>query len=78
MEKIPIIILHGWNLSANKFTGLSNLLVNEKYKVLCPDLLGFGPSEKPKTSLILDDYVEFVVLLMKKNRIARANFIWPN
>lgn len=75
METIPFIILHGWNLESKKFKPLTSLLSKKKFMVYCPDLPGFGLSEKPKSALYLDDYVHFVLDYMKKNKIIKANFI---
>jgi len=75
MAKIPIIILHGWNLESKKFSVLTRLLEKNKFRVYCPDLPGFGKSPKPEKPLNLDSYVDFVLRFMEKKKIAEAYFI---
>src|SRR3989338_3028071 len=59
-SKFTIIILHGWNLSADRFSPLLNELEKNQYKVYCPDLPGFGNSKLADKALYLDDYIKFV------------------
>ena len=75
MKKTPLIILHGWGLNNTRFAPLVSVLKQKKYSVLCPDLPGFGKTQKPKKSLYLDDYIKYVLDFLKKNKIAKANFI---
>jgi pimeloyl-ACP methyl ester carboxylesterase len=63
---LPIIILHGWNLSGEKFSPLSDLLKLHKYPVFSPDLPGFGNNYELKKTLTLDDYVKFLQLYISK------------
>lgn len=60
MKNIPILILHGWNLSSEKFKPLEDEFLKHGYKVLCPDLPGFGKENIPDKPLVLSDYVSFV------------------
>ena len=75
MKNIPIVILHGWNLSSQKFTPLVDALSDIGFKVLCPDLPGFGKSSKPFKALTLDDYQAFVLDYLINNSVSQANFI---
>lgn len=72
MQKLPIVILHGWNLSREKYKNLSALLFKKGFSVYSPDLPGFGKSEIPKKVFTLSDYVAFVEQYMKRNKIKRA------
>ena len=66
--KIPIVLLHGWGMDSEKYAELIKIL-NIKYsrfKILVPDLPGFGKSEEPRENWKLDDYVEFVDEFIKK------------
>lgn len=75
MKNIPILILHGWNLSAERFLPLSKELEKRGYKVLCPDLPGFGKSEVPRKPLYLSDYVKFVENYIEKNKLKEVILI---
>ena len=75
MKEIPILILHGWNLSAAKFLTLEDKLKKRGYKTYCIDLPGFGNSDKPKNPLYLSDYVKFVTDFLNKLKINKVIII---
>lgn len=75
MQKLPIVILHGWNLSNNKYLSLINLLKKRGFAVYAPDLPGFGKSEIPDRVLNLSDYVDFVEMYFQKHTIKKAIII---
>lgn len=59
--KIPIVLLHGWGLSSDRYiiTAEEILKLDNNFIFYIPDLPGFGKSEEPKTAWHIDDYVEF-------------------
>lgn len=75
MEKSPIIILHGWGLSGEKFIGLQHELASIGYRVFAPDLPGFGKSEAPSNPYYLSDYANFLRVFIQKHRITRPILI---
>lgn len=75
MKNIPILILHGWNLSAAKFYPLENELTQHGYKVYCPDLPGFGQSKIPSKPLYLSDYADYVNKFIRKNKLSEVIII---
>jgi|SRR3989338_10110148 len=60
MQKFPILVLHGWNLSSEKFSPLINALKEKGYIVEAVDLPGFGKSKIPERAYFLSDYMKFV------------------
>ena len=104
--KTPVVLLHGWGVSSDKYLELARWLhspklsdsetrlwsrdvkhdqsqdVNAKrlhratttmepaiqrdFKILIPDLPGFGKSDEPNENWKLDDYVEFIDEFIKK------------
>jgi pimeloyl-ACP methyl ester carboxylesterase len=67
--KIPVVLLHGWGVSSDKYLELIKILysiLNTQYSILIPDLPGFGKSNEPNENWNLDDYVEFVDEFIKK------------
>lgn len=60
MKKLSVVILHGWNLSSEKFNPLVKELEKNGYNVYCPDLPGFGRSKMPDHPLVLSDYADFL------------------
>jgi pimeloyl-ACP methyl ester carboxylesterase len=59
-EGKPLLILHGWGSSSDKWQKTGELISEKGYKVIIPDLPGFGKSEEPKTPWNLDKYCGFV------------------
>lgn len=75
MRDVPILILHGWNLSSKNFRQLQKELSYKGYKVYCIDLPGFGATKVPKISYKLSDYVEFVKGYLVKNKLSKIILI---
>lgn len=73
--KRPLVILHGWNLSAAKFIPLSRELKKLGYRIYVPDLPGFGKNEMVEKPLNLVDYAIFVEAYLKKHKLAKAVII---
>ncbi|MEA3292985.1 MAG: alpha/beta hydrolase, partial [Patescibacteria group bacterium] len=55
-----ILILHGWGGSSDSWVEVIKILSNQGYKIICPDLPGFGKTQKPNYSWELGDYRNFV------------------
>ena len=53
------LILHGWNGSSDSWRKIIEIL-GIKYKVVCPDVPGFGKTETPKIPWSLNDFVEWL------------------
>lgn len=75
MKNIPILILHGWNLSAARFIPLQNELVRRGYKVFVPDLPGFGNTKFPDRPLTLTDYADFVEKFLATHKLKKIILI---
>lgn len=60
-DKPIVLFLHGW---AAPVSGGSYRLITEHlsqhFRVIAPDLPGFGSSDEPKTPWCVDDYVDFI------------------
>ena len=72
--KPTIIILHGWGttMSGERYSVLKKLFASKDYPVFAPDLPGFGKEKLQKPVMVLDDYVHFVDVFMRKNNIKKA------
>ncbi|MBM3283027.1 alpha/beta hydrolase [Candidatus Gottesmanbacteria bacterium] len=75
MKDIPLLILHGWNLSKEKFSPLIRELMKRDYQVYCPDLPGFGKANKPHRSFYLSDYADFIEYFIKKKNFNQVILI---
>ncbi len=70
----PIIILHGWGRSLDDFLDIAGVL-SEKYQVYIIDLPGFGKSDIPRESYVLDDYVLFLKKFIDSKNISNPIII---
>lgn len=64
-EGKPLLILHGWGSSSEKWQRVGQLLAQNRIKVIIPDLPGFGNSQKPSSPWGLDDYCNFIEEFIK-------------
>lgn len=64
-----ILILHGWNLSGDRYANLASLLKKKGHRVFTPDMPGFGKAENPEKPYTLKDYGLYVLTYLKKNNV---------
>ena len=69
-----VVLLHGWGSNINLFAGIVNTL-GPHYRVIAPDMPGFGESDEPKEAWCVDDYVDFVIKFLQKFGIKKAVFL---
>ena len=60
-EGEPLLILHGWAGSSDSFVEVQKILANRKFKVICPDLPGFGKTITPDIPWTVKDYSDFIL-----------------
>jgi len=70
----PILILHGWGSSSNSWEEVGEILSKE-YKVLIPDLPGFGKSSVPFKTWSLKGYADFVLKFSKNLEISQFHLL---
>jgi len=70
-KNIPVVLLHGWNITGKKYSKLSDFLKKKGYKVYAPDLPGFGTESLLKKTLELDDYVLFLKTFLAKHSLPK-------
>ena len=69
-----VVLLHGWGSNITLFADMIELL-KTKYKVIAPDMPGFGLSDEPKTPWSVADYVDFVVKFLGALNVKNASFL---
>lgn len=67
----PILILHGWGSRAAAWKEVADFLENDGYKVIVPDLPGFGQNPAPEKPWGVDEYMEWVDEFVKQNNLSR-------
>jgi pimeloyl-ACP methyl ester carboxylesterase len=59
-EGKPVLILHGWGGKSDSWLCVGELLAENGFQVIVPDLPGFGKSQEPKNPWTIEDYLRFV------------------
>lgn len=59
-----VLMLHGWGSRAELFDGLIGLC-SHRYRVLSPDMPGFGGTEEPKEPWGVSKYADFILEFLK-------------
>lgn len=59
-----VVMLHGWGSKAALFDGLIELC-SKKYRVLAPDMPGFGITPEPPEAWSVSDYADFITEFLK-------------
>lgn len=58
-EGKPFLILHGWGSSSNKWIKEAEIISEKGFKVIIPDLPGFGESAQLERPWTVNDYVKW-------------------
>lgn len=69
-----IVLLHGWGASAKLYRSIINQLTPH-FRVIAPDLPGFGDSTEPLFAYSASDYGDFVLELLSELDISECSFI---
>ena len=59
-----VLFLHGWGAPVSTYALLTDYL-SQSFRVIAPNLPGFGGSDEPKTDWTVDDYTDFVLEFAK-------------
>ncbi len=63
-EGEAVLLLHGWGARADIYGSVINPICSH-YRVIAPDLPGFGSSDEPSFPYSIEDYAGFVTELLK-------------
>ena len=69
-----VVLLHGWGSNISLFNSMTEVLC-KKYKVVAPDLPGFGSSDEPKEIWDVDKYTDFVIEFVKQYNYDEVIFL---
>lgn len=73
-EGEAVLLLHGWGASADLYGSVINPLCGN-YRVIAPDLPGFGKSDEPSFAYDISDYAGFACSLLKALGLKKAHLI---
>lgn len=69
-----VVLLHGWGARADLYRTVINPLISD-YRVIAPDMPGFGKTTEPSFPYSIEDYAGFVSLLLCKLGVTKAHLI---
>lgn len=69
-----VLLLHGWGARGETYRGIINMLT-PYFRVVAPDMPGFGASSEPSFPYTAEDYAEFVRVFCEKLGIDKAHII---
>jgi pimeloyl-ACP methyl ester carboxylesterase len=72
-EGQPVLLLHGWLGTSYTWRHVAPLLVDEGYTVICPDMRGYGDSDKPGQGYdgltLVEDLRQLLAQLGKEEKV---------
>jgi len=71
----PLLILHGWAGSSGSWIDVQRILAKEGFKVIVPDLPGFGKSHTPSVPWGIAEYSEFILNFLQKMGLKKVNLL---
>ncbi|MDO8265211.1 MAG: alpha/beta hydrolase [Candidatus Parcubacteria bacterium] len=69
--KLPILILHGWGSSPEKWDRVKENMESRGFEVYIPCLPGFGTSPPPQKPWSVDDYTDWVASFCEKKKLSQ-------
>src|SRR6187397_451545 len=70
----PIVLLHGVGLTGAMWSPIAERL-QQRHRVIVPDMLGHGGSPQPRADASLADYAKQIVTLVRHLGIASAGVV---
>ena len=68
----PVVLLHGWPLTADSFDDVALRLVEAGKRCIMPDRRGFGRSDQPWDGHDYDTYADDVAVILEKAGISQS------
>ena len=62
----PFLILHGWNSNSDRWVEVAEIVSQKGYKVIIPDLPGFGTSEPLPLPWNTNKYIDWIEKFVKE------------
>ena len=64
-EGKPLLLLHGWGSSSDSWVKIQQMLAGKGFRVIVPDLPGFGKTSAPNSIWGVEEYANFVNELLE-------------
>jgi 2-hydroxy-6-oxonona-2,4-dienedioate hydrolase len=69
-----VVLLHGFGEPKEDWRA-ATLILAQKYRVLVPDQIGFGQSDKPLIDYCVQTYVDFLNEFLRKLKVEKASLV---
>ena len=69
---LPVVLIHGFPLNRKMWQPQVDILARSGYRVICPDLQGFGESRLCEQSMTMPRYADAVITLLDSLDIDKA------
>jgi len=70
----PLLILHGWGSNIDRWSEAAEIIAKKGYKVVIPDMPGFGKTDVPATTWDIEDYIKWLEKFVKTQTGLSKNF----
>lgn len=67
------LCFHGWGMSADSWSALASFFPPDRWRLVMPDLRGFGRSDKPATGYHINDYMRDAIRLTRALGLTRID-----
>ena len=74
-DKTPVLILHGWGSSAERWNRVKVALESAGYTVHAPDLPGHGENPDPPSPIGVEEFGQFVLGYLKENLLEKVHLV---
>ncbi len=68
-EGKPFLVLHGWGSNSDRWASVAEEISKKGFKVIVPDLPGFGKSDALSTAWNMNNYVKWVEDFIKEIKV---------
>jgi 2-hydroxy-6-oxonona-2,4-dienedioate hydrolase len=73
--KKTLVFLHGLGASADRFLYVAPTLSESGFRVVAPDIIGFGYSNKPTADYTIDFFIEFLEEFLENVHIDKMSMV---
>ena len=70
----PVLMIHGWGANGDLLLPLAREMVGCGYRLMLPDLPGFGESDEPPTPFSIFDYADFCLAYLRHHKLERVSY----
>jgi branched-chain amino acid transport system permease protein len=75
---LPIVLIHGWLVSKESFYFLIKELLKENFRIIAPDMPGFGNSQELPTCHSPERYAQFLEIFLEKLKLKVIDLLGPS